>query len=515
MRVRLTHPDHDVDLQRALPEHESGLRQDLALDVLLRAMADDDTFLFDTARKMLLLGTCNDIATIEYRQEIVRDALAHADVVRGCYGLAVEAIEGKRKSHWSFAGNYPSSILYGAVSVLGIFADVLEKLRDLVATHASDFQSRGMRALCLRLRSDFDEAYLARVRAQLAYLKLDKGVLISARLSQGNEGTCYALLETTHSKSHWFDRLFSRAAAGFSFRIADRDEAGARALSDLRNRGINDVANALAQAMDHMLGFFETLRAELAFHVGCINLHAKLMALGVPCCFPKPRATGTRCLQFVGLCDASLALSMGRSVVGNDMDANGGQLAIVTGANQGGKSSFMRSVGLAQLMMQSGLFVAAESFAGELCSGLFTHCKREEDVSLHSGKFDEELRRLSALVEHIRPGALVLFNESFASTNELEGSEIARQVVGALLERRIKVLFVTHLYTFARGLFDHPPDGAIFLRAERLEDGSRTFRIIEGEPRETSHGVDLYREVFGDDTPRTGDLSAAAQANTG
>jgi DNA mismatch repair ATPase MutS len=206
---------------------------------------------------------------------------------------------------------------------------------------------------------------------------------------------------------------------------------------------------------------------------------------------------------------------MAHNVIGNALDADGRQLAIITGANQGGKSSFLRSVGLAQLMMQSGMFVAAESFVGELCTGLFTHCKREEDATLHSGKFDEELRRLSAIVDRLRPGAVFLFNESFASTNELEGSEIARQVVGALLERGIKVFFVTHLYAFARGLFDHPPDGTVFLRAERLEDGRRTFRIIVGEPRETSYGVDLYRDVFGDTPLRTSATSVVTQAGVG
>ncbi|MEW9570395.1 hypothetical protein ABQJ54_01380 [Rhodanobacter sp. Si-c] len=478
-------------------------------------MAGEDAFLFEVVRRALLSGPSNDIDTIVYRQEVVRDALAHTDVLRQCYELAVEATEVKRKSHWSFVGNYPTSTLYGAVHVLGALVDVLEKLRELVVAHGRSFESRGMKALCSMLRSGFDADYLARVRARLVELKLDHGMLLSARLSQGNEGADYALHEMTDSKPYWLDHLWNRRESGYSFRIADRDQAGAQALSELRNRGINEVANALAQSMDHILGFFGMLRTELAFHVGCINLHAKLAALGVPCCFPQPRAAGTRCLQFEGLCDASLALGMARGVVGNTLDANGRQLAIVTGANQGGKSSFLRSVGLAQLMMQSGLFVAAESFAGELCTGLFTHYKREEDVSLHSGKFDEELRRLSTLIEHIRPGALILFNESFASTNELEGSEIARQVVGALLERGIKVFFVTHLYAFARGLFDHPPEGAVFLRAERLEDGRRSFRIIAGAPQETSYGIDLYREVFGNDAAQGGNLPVAAQAGTG
>jgi len=515
MKALLMHPDRDFDVHGPLPAHESDLRQDLALDVLLGAMAGEDTFLFEVARKALLLSSGNDMETVVYRQDILRDALAHPDVLRQCYDLAVEAIEGRRKSHWGFVGNHPSSILYGAVSVLGIFMAVLEKLRALAIAHGADFKSRGLKALCAMLQSEFDDAYLARVRTHLTELKLDKGVLLSAQLSQGNEGTNYMLREAAYSRPYWLDRLWSKRESGYTFRIADRDQAGAQALSELRNRGINEVANALAQSMDHILAFFEMLRAELAFYVGCSNLHAKLAALGVPSCFPQPLAAGTRCLHFSGLCDASLALSMGRSVVGNALDADGKRLAIITGANQGGKSSFLRSLGLAQLMMQSGMFVAAESLVGELCTGLFTHCKREEDATMRSGKFDEELRRLSAMVDRLRPGAVILFNESFASTNELEGSEIAGQVVGALLERGIKVFFVTHLYAFARKCFDHPPDGAAFLRAERLEDGRRTFRMIHGEPLETSHGVDLYREVFGDDALRASDPSAATQASAG
>jgi hypothetical protein len=40
-------------------------------------------------------------------------------------------------------------------------------------------------------------------------------------------------------------------------------------------------------------------------------------------------------------------------------------------------------------------------------------------------------------------------------------------------------------------------DNATFLRAERLPDGRRTFRIVEGEPLPTSHGQDIYRRIFG------------------
>jgi DNA mismatch repair ATPase MutS len=63
----------------------------------------------------------------------------------------------------------------------------------------------------------------------------------------------------------------------------------------------------------------------------------------------------------------------------------------LTGANQGGKSTFLHSIGLAQLMMQSGMFVGAERFEAAPCPALFTHYKREEDATMKSGKLDEEL----------------------------------------------------------------------------------------------------------------------------
>ena len=65
-------------------------------------------------------------------------------------------------------------------------------------------------------------------------------------------------------------------------------------------------------------------------------------------------------------------------MVGNDVHGGGKSLVVITGANQGGKSTFLRSVGLAQLMMQCGMFVAAE-VTGPVCTGVFTHYKREED----------------------------------------------------------------------------------------------------------------------------------------
>ena len=143
------------------------------------------------------------------------------------------------------------------------------------------------------------------------------------------------------------------------------------------------------------------------------------------------------------------------------------------------------------------MFVPATSFAASLSSGVFTHFKREEDADMESGKFDEELRRMSEIADHLLPNAFVLFNESFAATNDREGSEIAGQIAQTLTDCGIRVAFVTHLYEFAHHLWMERREQTVFLRADRRTNGERTFRLVVGEPQPTSHGEDIYRRVFG------------------
>jgi DNA mismatch repair ATPase MutS len=332
-------------------------------------------------------------------------------------------------------------------------------------------------------------------------------VLISAELGRGNQGVNYVLRKFPDQKQRWLERIFGswlerifiKKTPAFTLRIANRDEMGARALGELKGRGINLVANALAQSVDHIINFFNLFRTEIAFYVGCLNLHDHLAKKGEPMCFPLPIGPGERRERFKGLYDVCLALSLKQRVVGNEMEADDKDLVIITGANQGGKSTFLRSLGLAQLMMQCGMFAPAESFSANICDGLFTHYKREEDVTMSSGKLDEELSRMSDIVDHVRANSLLLFNESFAATNEREGSEIAGQIICALLEKRIKIFFVTHLYELAYSFYEKQMENAIFLRAERRADGGRTFKIIKGAPLETSYGKDLYNNIFGPD----------------
>jgi DNA mismatch repair ATPase MutS len=346
------------------------------------------------------------------------------------------------------------------------------------------------------LERELDDEYLAKFQNHLLELGFPNGILLSAELGKGNKGTGYILRKSFDKKQGWIQKFFAKKPQGYTFSIHPRDESGARALRELENEGINHVANTLAQSMEHILSFFIMLRTEMAFYIGCLNLYEQLLQIGETVSFPDPLQHDKRFHSFEGLYDICLALTMQREITGNSLVADDTNLVIVTGANQGGKSTFLRSIGLAQLMMQSGMFVPAVSFSANICDSLFTHFKREEDNTMTSGKLDEELSRMSNIIDHITLNAMILFNESFAATNEREGSGIAGQIVSALLDKGIKVFFVTHLFELAHSFYKKKLKASIFLRAERKADGTRTFKLIEGEPLQTSFGKDLYNKIF-------------------
>lgn len=497
MKVRLLHPEHDLPLEPRLPWQLSDLiDDDLELPRLYKAMAAGNEFLLDIAKKVVPLAV-TDPEVVVYRQQVLADCLANRIAVQQMYDIAVDAAEVRRKVFLGggLTSRNPESILHRSVEVLELLTDNLKQLRSLCDQHASQFRSAGFRQLLAMIGEQLSDDYLDQLDEYLSELHLPRGVLLSAQLGPGNKGERH-ILHQPPRRSRW-DRLTGNRNDGCGFVIDDRDEAGAHALTELAAHAINDVANTVTQSADHVQGFFGRLRTELGFYRGCVNLRDELTKLRVPTCFPVPTPIGTPRFRCRGLRDVGLCLTTSKTVAGNDIDADDKTLIMITGANEGGKTTFLRSVGAAQVMMQAGMFVTAESFCANIRDGVFTHFKREEDATMTHGKLDEELARMSDIAEHIGSTSLLLCNESFASTNEREGSQIARDVAHAMVESGVKVAFVTHLYDLAHSLYARGDPADLFLRAERRSDGVRTFRLMPGEPEPTSYGEDSLRRVFG------------------
>jgi len=499
MKVHLLYPGRDFDFGAGLPDGHEDLIQDLELATLLEAMADGDKFLYEVSAK-ILLASLHDTEEIRYRQRVLTDCLAQPEVIRQMYAVAADAIADKRRL-WlgSYGGTYQnaSSNLSGAVSYLEAYVARLRQLRAIADDHAGKFRSEGLTTLFATVHHELDDDYFEEIGYHLRQLRFRSGVLISARLDRDNSGIGFVLRSSGDVRRRWRRRLGIGPRTAYAFTISPRDEAGGQILSDLTSRGINLVANAAAQSADHIGSYFTMLRAELGFYVSCLNLADRLAAKGAPVTIPDPAPLSPPAFSCTDLRDACLELRSPGPVVGNDVQAAGKPVVIITGANSGGKSTFLRSAGVAQLMMQCGLFVTARSYQANVTRGVFTHFIREEDRDMTSGRLDDELKRMSVIASRIGPHCLMLFNESFAGTNEREGSEIGYQVVRALLDARIMVFFVTHRFDFAdRFRRQHAPS-ALFLRAERQPDGTRNYKLAAKEPLPTSYGEDLYYRLGG------------------
>ena len=496
MKVHLLHAAADPPTAGKLPSSSEAVVRDLGLDTLFERMASGDQFVRDVVSRTILTPLQSP-SDIEWRQAVLRDCLRHPESARALYDLAVDGVASRKKVRSWLWGQSASAILSRSIETLEVLMEPLRTVRRFADEHASTFESQGLTELLGAARHDLSDDYFALLSDHLNRLRFPTGVVITADLGKGGKGVHLVLRKPRSIKRTWRDFVGLGRPDEFTYRVPDRDQSGFQALSELRDRGTALVADALAQSTDHIVSFFELLHWEMAFYIGALNLCEELAANGLPVAFPQAQLPGGRQLSATGLYDVCLGLRSGADVVGNDLEADAISLLMITGVNQGGKSTMLRSIGLAQVMMQSGLFVAATAFRADTAGHVRTHFTREEDTSMQSGKLDEELARMSEIVGHVEPGDLVLFNESFASTNEREGSRVARGIVDGLTQAGVRVVYVTHMYDLAQALAtEHRPD-ALFLRPERLEDGRRTFKVVPGDPLPTSYGRDVFEKVFG------------------
>ncbi len=155
-------------------------------------------------------------------------------------------------------------------------------------------------------------------------------------------------------------------------------------------------------------------------------------------------------------------------------------------------------VGIAQLMMQCGMFVPATSFQANLCDQIFTHFTQEEDETMSSGKLDEELARLDQIIDHLTSRSLLLMNEPFASTTEREGSAIAKDLLTVCHELRLRVCIVTHFYELANWAYEQLEHTA-FLSPTWTPGDPHSYKLSTRKPSPTSYGDNLYARILTQD----------------
>jgi hypothetical protein len=187
VKAFLMYRTQDFDLEQALLPGDEALIQDLELNTLFNAIAHGDSFLFDVARKAVLSGVSNDLGTIHYRQEILKDCLNDPAVIREIYDIAVESIR-REKKIYSGVITYPSSILRRSLEALHMFVAMLKKLRGIADARAGQFRSEGFVRFFTMLDQELSDDYFDTVENHLDNLRFRGGVLVSAELGKGNKG---------------------------------------------------------------------------------------------------------------------------------------------------------------------------------------------------------------------------------------------------------------------------------------------------------------------------------------
>lgn len=483
----------------------NDLCEDFCFNEILEIMAKKDRFVYQ-ACKRIILEPLYDYKQIRYRQAAVLDAIENKKGIQDLYTTVAEVVTDlfNFKEKLKKRGNPTAAIrVLDSIEMLDILATGLEKLRAEIAGTYGKFQSVNFINFYDDFLQEFDSGFMLMIhqkRQTLKALQVGGEIEISARLGAGLKAENFLVNSVTEYQSkHKFEKiesLFSTLIKKDEIRISFDNLQLSRDCKDLENAGLLHIANSFDGFSKELQKLFETLRMQLAFLYGCTNLHTHMNGMTFPLCFPD-FDDSLQCPTADGLYDLSLAISKLKMPVSNSMTDGDARLVFITGTNRGGKTTFLRSVGVAQLLAQCGMFIPAKTYRTRIYRGIYSHFVRNEDVTLTSGKLEEELSRISKIVDYIKPGALILLNESFATTSEREAANIAEDILNAFLDNNITCLFVTHIYAYARKAYDEARSQVHFLQAERLKDGTRTYRILPGEPSSTGFGMELYRQIIG------------------
>jgi DNA mismatch repair protein MutS len=232
-----------------------------------------------------------------------------------------------------------------------------------------------------------------------------------------------------------------------------------RDLSMVLEKTTKPIARELNRYVHLNSQFLKDLHPEIIFYVQAVELARKVESLGLPLCLPEIAPSAERICEIEETYNIQLALHLSSQmpeknlaglVVTNEVILGSrGRVVILTGPNQGGKTTYMQAVGQAQVMAQAGLFVPGRRARISPVDGIYTHYPVEERLELGTGRFGDEARRIRAIFEQVTRNSLVLLNESLSTTNMGESLYLAQDIVRVLVQIGLRAIFTTHQHELA------------------------------------------------------------------
>ena len=517
------------------PRLSARAAADLDLETTVRALSASpgDQRIVTAALSTL----CADPDVIAYRQAVLEDLLNAPELLARLEALlpAISAVE--RFRYASRPGQTP---LHEVVWRVGQLESYVECVRGLTAAfegQAARVNSDALRRLC-------DEAARATQDPLFAQLERDlpamtKAVRSVASITIGVNlddqlRPVGATLIDIHDRPFrgetpsLFGALFRGQQDGLSSigplhsvprertpnRPSDIDVTNPmlyplfRDVAQVLKHASRPVARALQKYVGVGVAFFADLRAELAFYVGAVRLIERLRAAGLPVCRPEIAPVDARTCEIEDAYNLNLALraladGSASRIVLNDIRFNGdGRIFILTGPNQGGKTTYAQAIGLAQVLAQAGLYVPGSRARISPVDAIHTHFPVEEAPATEAGRLGEEAARLSEIFDRATDASLVILNESLSSTSAGESLYLAYDVVRILRLLGARAIFATHLHELAEevsALNAEPGDSPVVSLVSQVEEQAgengprirQTYRIVPGPPRGRSYAREI------------------------